>query len=152
MQAKRAAQAALFLLKAGGAMPHVKLMRLLYITDRESYRIHGAPITRDSMVSMPQGPVLSGAHDLMIGKRESADWSADVRRVHLTRMDGRVPDDAERVKCLLYLLGEPLLHELAYTVVQVLPSDVRLLAQASNERLRAETQESGGAPRRLRRH
>ncbi len=79
MQAKRAAQAAaLFLLKAGGAMSRVKLMKLLYIADRESYRIHGAPITRDRMVSMPQGPVLSGAHDLMIGKREAADWSAHV--------------------------------------------------------------------------
>ena len=79
MQVKRAAQAAaLFLLKAGGTMPHLKLMKLLYAADRESYRIHGAPITRDRMVSMPQGPALSGVHDLMTGKRAEGDWSAHV--------------------------------------------------------------------------
>lgn len=79
MQAKRAAQAAaLFLLKAGGTMPRVKLMKLLYLADRESYRVHGAPITRDRMVSTPQGPVLSGVYDLMTGKRAAADWLAYV--------------------------------------------------------------------------
>ena len=76
--------AALFLLKAGGPMPHLKLMKLLYIADRESYRRCGSPITGDEMVSMPHGPVLSRTLDLMKGAAPSAPngWSSYVCRVN----------------------------------------------------------------------
>lgn len=76
--------AALFLLKAGGPMPHLKLMKLLYIADRESYRRRGSPITGDEMVSMPHGPVLSRTLDLMKGAAPSAPngWPRYVCRVN----------------------------------------------------------------------
>ena len=75
MYEEKAAQAAaLFLLKAGGSLPHLKLMKLLYIADRESYRRCGSPITGDVMVSMPHGPVLSHTYDLM---KEDAPWRSD---------------------------------------------------------------------------
>ncbi len=85
MHEKKTAQAAaLFLLKAGGPMPHLKLMKLLYIADRESYRLRGSPITGDAMVSMPHGPVLSRTLDLMKGEADpaSAGWSNYVCRVN----------------------------------------------------------------------
>ena len=85
MYEEKAAQAAaLFLLKAGGPMPHLKLMKLLYIADRESYRRHSSPITGDEMVSMPHGPVLSRTYDLMIehGRRPSDYWSSYVGALH----------------------------------------------------------------------
>ena len=75
MYEEKAAQAAaLFLLKAGGSMPHLKLMKLLYIADRESYRRCGSPITGDEMVSMPNGPVLSQTYELM---KEDTSWRTD---------------------------------------------------------------------------
>ena len=83
MNERKAAQlAALFLLKAGGAMPHLKLMKLLYIADRESYKRHGLSMTGDEMVSMPNGPVLSRTLDLMREKVASAPdgWSTYVQR------------------------------------------------------------------------
>ena len=94
MYEERTAQAAaLFLLKAGGPMPHLKLMKLLYIADRESYRRHSSPITGDEMVAMPHGPVLSRTLDLMNGKAASAPngWSRYVCRVNqhaVTLADG----------------------------------------------------------------
>ena len=91
MYEEKAAQAAaLFLLKAGGPMPHLKLMKLLYIADRESYRRCGSPITGDVMVSMPHGPVLSRTYDLMKGAA-SGGWVRYVRRVNqyaVTLADG----------------------------------------------------------------
>ena len=94
MYEEKAAQAAaLFLLKAGGSMPHLKLMKLLYIADRESYRRRGSPITGDTMVSMPHGPVLSRTLDLMRGAANSppSGWARYVRRVNqhaVTLADG----------------------------------------------------------------
>ncbi len=92
-EGKAAQAAALFLLKAGAPVPHLKLMKLLYIADRESYRRYGAPITGDEMVSMPHGPVLSRTLDLMKGAAPSAPdgWARYVCRVNqhaVTLADG----------------------------------------------------------------
>ena len=40
-------------------MPHLKLMKLMYLADREAMREYGFPMTGDHFVSMPHGPVLS---------------------------------------------------------------------------------------------
>lgn len=55
---KSAQIAAWFISKAGGVMPHLKLMKLMYLADRESMRLTGFPMTGDRFVSMPHGPVL----------------------------------------------------------------------------------------------
>lgn len=76
---KRTAQAAAFLLfKAGGRLPVLKLMKLLYLAERESYRVFGEPITGDGLVSMPYGPVLSTTLDLMNGASRNVQdgWAA----------------------------------------------------------------------------
>jgi len=57
--------AALFLQRAGGRMPYLKLMKLLYMADRLAFERHGSPITGDSYVSMNLGPVLSNTLDLI---------------------------------------------------------------------------------------
>ncbi len=63
--------AAYFLYKRGGRMSHLKLMKLLYLADRESLRLHGLSMTGDCLVSMPHGPVLSMTLNLMDGDVES---------------------------------------------------------------------------------
>jgi len=45
----------------------IKLMKLLYITDRESLQQLGHPVTYDTYVSMDNGPVLSHTLNLMNG-------------------------------------------------------------------------------------
>lgn len=57
---EKATEAAARLLKLrGGAMSHMKLIKLLYLLDREAYVRWGRPVTYDTYVSMPHGPVLS---------------------------------------------------------------------------------------------
>lgn len=70
----RTAQAAAFLLhRAGGRLPVLKLMKLMYLAERESLRVFGEPISGDKLVSMPQGPVLSVTYNLMNGSVFSAE-------------------------------------------------------------------------------
>ncbi|MCA1791519.1 MAG: SocA family protein [Thioalkalivibrio sp.] len=57
---EKATQAAARLLRLrGGSMSHLKLIKLLYLVDRESLIRWGRPVTHDSYFSMPHGPVLS---------------------------------------------------------------------------------------------
>lgn len=70
---RKVAQMAAFLLaKGGGKMSHLKLMKLLYLSDRESMARYGMPISGDRIVSMPHGPVLSMTLNLTNGDVESA--------------------------------------------------------------------------------
>ena len=63
---RRAAQAAARLLdRHDRTMPYIKLIKLLYLADRESLIETGAPITGDRFVSMRHGPVLSRVLDLI---------------------------------------------------------------------------------------
>lgn len=65
---RRTAQAAAFFLHhAGGRLPLLKLMKLLYLAERESLRVFGEPISGDKLVSMQHGPVLSKTLDMMNG-------------------------------------------------------------------------------------
>jgi uncharacterized phage-associated protein len=57
--------AALFIKKAGGKLNYTKLIKLLYLTDRESLRLWERTLSGDSYVSMPRGPVLSTTFDLI---------------------------------------------------------------------------------------
>lgn len=67
--------AALFLKYRGGKMHHLKLMKLLYLAEREALVRWGRPIVYDSYVSMKLGPVLSQTYSLFMGEsRESGIW------------------------------------------------------------------------------
>ncbi|MFV0322537.1 MAG: Panacea domain-containing protein [Alphaproteobacteria bacterium] len=59
--------AAYFLIRGKGRLPHIKLIKLMYLADRESMKQYGSPISYDRMVSMPHGPVLSNTLDLING-------------------------------------------------------------------------------------
>lgn len=62
----KATQAAARLLKLrGGRMSYVKLVKLLYLADREALIRWGRPVTTDCYVSMDNGPVVSRIYDLI---------------------------------------------------------------------------------------
>lgn len=72
-----AQMAAFFLTKEDGQMPVLKLMKLLYLSERESLDLYGHPISFDRMVSMDKGPVLSRTLDYMNGFIESGEEGWD---------------------------------------------------------------------------
>ena len=75
---RKAAQAAAYLLfRAGGQLPILKLMKLLYLAERESFKRYGDSITGDRLVSMPHGPVLSRTYDLSGGCESSREGGWD---------------------------------------------------------------------------
>ncbi|EPH0069710.1 Panacea domain-containing protein [Acinetobacter baumannii] len=68
--------AAFFLFKANGHLPILKLMKLLYISERESFRKFHRPFIGDSLVSMKHGPVLSITYNVMNGAvRHQEFWN-----------------------------------------------------------------------------
>ena len=80
---QRVAQMAAYLLgKERGRMNYVKLIKLLYLTDREAMKRYGHPISGDRYVSMTHGPVLSQTFNFIKGAAKSAEhgwnyWIAD---------------------------------------------------------------------------
>jgi hypothetical protein len=80
---RKAAEAAAFMLfKAGGKLPLIKLVKLLYLAERLSLQRYGEPLTGDRLVAMPNGPVLSITYDHMNGALPSREggwesWIAD---------------------------------------------------------------------------
>lgn len=73
---KATQSAAYFLKLRGGRMHYLKLIKLLYLADREALLRWGMPITTDRYVSMDHGPVVSNIYNLITD--ETADkphWS-----------------------------------------------------------------------------
>ena len=74
--------ASLLLDRHGGTMPYIKLIKLLYLADRQSLIETGSPITGDRFVAMPKGPVLSRVLDLIRESDSAADslWHSCINR------------------------------------------------------------------------
>jgi len=49
-------------------MSYLRMLKILYIADRESLKETGRPITGDRIVALEHGPVLSGVYDLLRGE------------------------------------------------------------------------------------
>jgi uncharacterized phage-associated protein len=81
----KATQAAAHLLRLRGRrMKYLKLIKLLYIADREALSRWGKPITTDRYVSMKEGPVVSNVYNL-IGSEplpfDQSIWHKHIRTV-----------------------------------------------------------------------
>ena len=57
--------AAKFVKMAGGTMPYIVLLKLLYVADRKMLLQWGVPMTYDAWYSMNYGPVLSSTYRLI---------------------------------------------------------------------------------------
>jgi len=55
-------------------MHYIKLIKSMYLADREAILRWGAPITRDRYVSMDSGPVLSRVLNLITDDRRKPVW------------------------------------------------------------------------------
>src|SRR4028118_844048 len=91
----KAAQAAARLLRLrGGRMSHLKLIKLLYLAEREALTRFGAPLTYDNYVSMPHGPVLSATLDRINERQvyEGGYWDQHITPKHNNEVSLRNPD------------------------------------------------------------
>ncbi len=69
-------QAAGVILRDRGPMDRLRLLKLLYIADREALQERGVPIIGGLMVAMKHGPLHSEVYDLIKGSHvDEADWS-----------------------------------------------------------------------------
>ena len=76
---KKAIQASAYLIECENhqrMMTRLRLLKLLYIADRESLKETGYPITGDAVAAMDHGPVLSRIYNLIKGKAHSEEWSS----------------------------------------------------------------------------
>lgn len=67
--------AAFFLARRQGPMSHMKLMKLMYLADRESMARFDVPMSDDFQCNMKNGPVLSSTLNLMKGNIKHEAWS-----------------------------------------------------------------------------
>jgi uncharacterized phage-associated protein len=59
--------ASYLLIKRGGKMSYMKLLKLLYLAERESLAKWGESMSGDRFVSMPHGPVMSSTLEMIQG-------------------------------------------------------------------------------------
>ena len=83
-EAKATEATAYFLGMRGGRMKYLKLIKLLYVADREAFARWGRPITTDRYVSMREGPVTSNIYNLIVSEpmpSEQSIWHNHIRTV-----------------------------------------------------------------------
>lgn len=68
--------------KSDGTMNYTKLLKLMYIIDRNSLKSRGFPLTYDTYISMDNGPVLSVTYDAIKGIDMDGGnlWGQDLQR------------------------------------------------------------------------
>ncbi len=62
--------ATFFIEKHEGILNYTKLIKLLYLTDREALSLWGRSLSGDSYFSLPKGPILSKTYDLINYKED----------------------------------------------------------------------------------
>lgn len=93
--ARKACEAAAVLLKAhpGERMEYLRLLKLLYIGERESWKLYGVPLLGGRLVAMNYGPLHSEVYDLVKGKPDQSQaWTRCIAKdgvsVHLVTNPG----------------------------------------------------------------
>jgi hypothetical protein len=77
-QAKKSTQAVARLIeKSGGPIDYLRLVKLIYLADRESIISRGVPIVGGRYHSMKKGPTISEIMDF-VGTRGAPDWKKTI--------------------------------------------------------------------------
>lgn len=82
LEARVTQMAAYLLGKTEGRMAYIKLIKLLYLAEREAMAKWGESVSGDHFVSMPHGPVLSQTYDLIKGSalsEETSPWNTLIK-------------------------------------------------------------------------
>ena len=76
-------------------MNYTKLIKLMYLADRESMLTTGFPITGDECFALPKGPILSTVLNCIRGEIRDQDWLAHFRTSDYTIQMIADPGDDE---------------------------------------------------------
>lgn len=87
---KTTQMAARFLALADGRISYLKLLKLLYLADKQMLIDHGKPITYDRWYAMKHGPVLSSTYNLIKSTAPSEYWA---NYIHTEKYDVVLSDD-----------------------------------------------------------
>lgn len=117
-------------------MPHLKLMKLMYLAERESMKRHGFTMTGDHFVSMPHGPVLSLTLDHINDATESAPdgW------------DSWVGDKANFAVGLVREVSRDVLDELSNADLEILQFTWKTFGWMTKYQIRDYTHDSRNCP------
>lgn len=115
---KVAQMAAYLLSKDSGRMAYLKLIKLLYLCDRQSMDTYGDSISGDRFVAMKHGPVLSQTYDLVKnGGEEESGWNHWIRgsenyevslkpqKISIVDLDELSEADIEILDCVMAKFG-----------------------------------------------
>lgn len=92
---KKAVQSAVLLLnKNGGSMNYMKLIKLLYLADREALGRFQRPISGDAYYSLPHGPILSSVLDRITHEENPKNISEWGRHISTRGYDVVVKNEA----------------------------------------------------------
>jgi len=91
--AKKATQVAARLVeKRGGQFEYIHVLKMLYAIDRVALAKWGQPVIGGQYSSLPKGPVISEALNLMRGKSSNAAWTKHLQttghKLHLRSVAG----------------------------------------------------------------
>ena len=103
---QRTLQAVAELLKLNSVqrMNYMRLLKLLYIADREMLASHAFSITGDAIAAMERGPVLSQTYDLI--RTNAVDWAQFVRKEHYEVILKKDPGHGQLSKSIRAKLAE----------------------------------------------
>ncbi len=73
-EAKATQIACMFLRLRGGRMHYIKLIKLLYLLDREALDRWGIPVTTDHFAAMEHGPIVSRIFNLITDDKPTPVW------------------------------------------------------------------------------
>lgn len=93
---KSAQVAAYFALRSGGQVNILKLMKLIYLTEREYISRYDVPMLFDRLFSMRNGPIMSETLNFINGDSEAEEWSefvSDRENHEVGIVDGRLTID-----------------------------------------------------------
>ena len=80
-RSRKAAQlAAFFALKAGGSIEKLKLIKLIYLTERRFLQDHEIPMLFDELYSLPHGPICSSTLNGIDGVIHEEVWEQYIAR------------------------------------------------------------------------
>lgn len=136
MRERLAAEAAAALImRAGGAVGALKLMKLMYLVERETMRRHVFPIVFDDIYAMRNGMALSRTYDLMIqkpGTPTNGEWERIIERsslglvvrqgVPVESLDGLTPNDVAVIDDVWHTHGgkskDDLIHDVHHALAE----------------------------------
>jgi uncharacterized phage-associated protein len=95
-----------FLRRAGGKLPYLKLLKLMYYADREMLVTRGTVITYDRWVAMEWGPVLSCTYDLIKRTDDTNIWTEHIRKTGFEVQLIADPGDDELSSAVNHIVDE----------------------------------------------